>query len=66
MHNDINNMPEEVRDRFKALKVLYDQVNLVYEEEEKEYRLLELKYEKLYSQVYEKRRQLLSGQSDID
>lgn len=24
MHNDINNMPEEVRDRFKALKVLYD------------------------------------------
>lgn len=59
-------MPEEVRDRFKALKVLYDQVNLVDEEEEKEYRLLELKYEKLYSQVYEKRRQLLSGQSDID
>lgn len=42
-------MPAEVKDRFKALKVLYDQVNVVEQEEEKEYRLLELKYEKLYS-----------------
>jgi len=27
MSKDINAMPEEVRDRFKAIKVLYDQVN---------------------------------------
>ena len=48
MCKDINAMPEEVRDRFKALKVLYDQVNDMDEEEEKEYRALEIKYEKLY------------------
>ena len=55
MCKDINAMPEEVRDRFKALKVLYDQVNALDDEEEKEYRKLELKYEKLYQEVYEKR-----------
>jgi hypothetical protein len=27
MSKDINAMPEEVKDRFKAIKVLYDQVN---------------------------------------
>jgi hypothetical protein len=27
MCKDINAMPEEVKDRFKAIKVLYDQVN---------------------------------------
>jgi len=31
-------MPEEVKDRFKALKVLMDEVNEVDEEEDKEYR----------------------------
>ena len=55
MCKDINAMPEEVRDRFKALKVLYDQVNDMDEEEEKEYRALEIKYEKLYQEVYAKR-----------
>ena len=55
MCKDINAMPEEVKDRFKALKVLYDQVNDMDEEEEKEYRALEIKYEKLYQGVYAKR-----------
>ena len=41
-------MPEEVKDRFKALLVLYQQVNVIDEEEDEEYRQLELKYEKLY------------------
>ena len=49
MNTDISKMPAEVRDRFKALKVLYDQANQIDHEEEKEYRLLELKYEKLYA-----------------
>ena len=66
INNDINNMPAEVRDRFKALKVLYDQANEIDHEEEKEYRLLELKYEKLYAEVYNKRRDLLSGKAEID
>ena len=66
MNKDINNMPVEVKDRFKALKVLYDQANQIDHEEEKEYRLLELKYEKLYAEVYKKRKDLLSGKSEID
>jgi len=41
-------MPEEVKDRFKALKVLMDEANEVDEEEDKEYRQLELKYDALY------------------
>jgi hypothetical protein len=45
---DINAMPDEVKDRFKAIKVIYDEVNELNEEEEREHRLLELKYEKLY------------------
>ena len=66
MNSDINNMPAEVRDRFKALKVLYDQSNEIDHEEEKEYRQLELKYEKLYAEVYNKRRNLVTGNRDID
>jgi hypothetical protein len=66
MNKDISNMPAEVRDRFKALKVLYDQANIIDHEEEKEYRLLELKYEKLYATVYSKRRDLLTGKSEVD
>ena len=49
MNDDICNMPPEVMNRFKALKVLYDQANEIDHEEEKEYRLLEVKYEKLYA-----------------
>jgi len=66
MNTDINNMPEEVRDRFKALKVLYDQANEIDHEEEKEYRLLEVKYEKLYAEIYNKRRNLITGKDDVD
>lgn len=66
MNTDISNMPAEVRDRFKALKVLYDQANEIDHEEEKEYRILELKYEKLYSEVYNKRRGLVTGTDEIN
>ena len=31
-------MPDEVKDRFKAIKVLYDQVNEIDLEEDEEYR----------------------------
>jgi hypothetical protein len=61
MCRDINNMPTEVRDRFKAIMVLYDQVNCLNDEEEKEHRALELKYEKLYQEVYAKRAALIKG-----
>lgn len=61
LSKDINAMPDEVKDRFKAIKVLYDQVNDLNDEEEREHRLLEIKYEKLYQEVYKKRAALLIG-----
>jgi nucleosome assembly protein 1-like 1 len=59
---DINNMGESVRDRFKAMFTQYEQANQLNDEEEKEHRALELKYEKLYQEVYAKRALLLSGE----
>lgn len=66
MAKTIQDMPEDVRDRFKALFVLHVstlsptnsvpvqlQTNELDEEEEKAYRELELKYDKLYQEVYE-------------
>jgi hypothetical protein len=41
-------MPVDVRDRFKALKVLYDSINDLCLEEQRQFRLLDLKYEKQY------------------
>ena len=61
MCRDINNMNFDVRDRFKALHVLYSQVNDFNTEEQKEQRALEVKYEKLYAEVYAKRALLLKG-----
>jgi hypothetical protein len=37
-------------------------VNDVDEEEEKEYRQLEIKYDKLYKQIYEERRKIVQGE----
>ena len=41
----INKMPPQVRDRFKALKVLNDAVGAIQEQQEKEVRLLRVKYQ---------------------
>ena len=60
---DINAMPEEVKDRFKALKVITDQLHKLDEEEDIAYREIERKYELLYAQVYEKRSALVRGES---
>ena len=56
-------MPEEVKDRFKALKVLTDQLHVLDEEEDLAYRAIERKYELLYGKVYQKRAALLKGDS---
>ena len=71
MSKTILAMPEEVQDRFKALKVLYvssrhanysqDEERVIDEEDEKLYRELELKYDKLYKEIYEQRQQILAG-----
>jgi hypothetical protein len=59
-------MPEGVKDRFKAIKVLYDQCGDLDEEEEKCYRALEVKYEKLYAEIYEQRALLVKGDIDVE
>ena len=51
----------DVRDRFKALKVLYNECNDFNDEEEKEQRDFEVKFEKLYQEVYAKRAALIRG-----
>lgn len=61
MSKDINMMPENVRDRFKALKVLHDSCVELDAEEEKAFRAIELKYEVMYQEVYKQRAQLLAG-----
>lgn len=59
MMTAINSMDSAVQDRFKALKVVYDAINQAQDEEEQAQRLVEVKYEKLYQQVYQKRAQLI-------
>lgn len=59
---DINQMPVEVQDRFKAMKVIYDQIEQINSEEDAARHAIELKYEKLYAQVYKKRAALLTGE----
>ena len=44
----IEKMPEELQARFKALMILYQETENIDEEEEKESRDLEIKYEKMY------------------
>lgn len=56
-------MPEEVKERFKALKVLTDQLHKLDEEEDIAYRAIERKYELLYQNVYAKRAALIKGDS---
>jgi len=58
---DICNMPEEVKDRFKALKVLTDELHNLDTEEDVAYRAIERKYELKYAEVYQKRTALLKG-----
>lgn len=60
---DINNMPYEVRDRFRAMKVLYDQTNDLALTEQSEMRDLLVKYEKLYQEVYKKRAAIIEGKT---
>jgi len=66
MSKDIMKMPVEVIERFKALKVLYDRCGDADEEEEKEYRAIERKYEQLYAGIYLERAKIVKGDSGVD
>ena len=59
-------MPDEVKDRFKALKVLTDSLHDLDQEEDVAYRAIERKYELQYAAVYQKRAGLLKGDVQPD
>ncbi len=65
MSSMIAEMPEKVRDRFKALKMLYDEGNAIDDLEEAEFRRLEIKYEDVYTEFYTQRYKILSGEIDV-
>jgi hypothetical protein len=56
MSQMIEKMPAEVKGRFQALKVLYDQAQKLDDEEEVKYRGLEVEYDKKYQEIYELRK----------
>jgi hypothetical protein len=41
---------------------LQDQANVFDDEEDKEYRVLELKYDALYKEIYEERRRIINSE----
>lgn len=57
----IGDMPEEVRDRFKALRVIQDENNQLDEEDEENQRQLDLKYDEQYKPTYDLRSKILTG-----
>lgn len=57
----INEMDEELRDRFKALKVIQDQIQDADSDEAKEIRKLEVEFEKKYKEIYRIREQIING-----
>ncbi|CDW87822.1 nucleosome assembly protein [Stylonychia lemnae] len=55
-------MPQEVQNRFKALKALYDKERELEYEMEQQYRELERKFELRMSDIYDEREDVLSGE----
>ena len=54
-----------MRDRFKALKVIQDENNLIDEEDEVLQHSLDKKFEESYAPLYELRSKILKGEIDI-
>ena len=62
----IMDMPEEVRDRFKALKVLQDSCEVIEEERETEIHELEVQFEALYADLYRQREEVINGTEELN
>jgi hypothetical protein len=62
----INQIDEELKDRFKALKVIQNQMHEFDEEEQKEVRKLEVIFEDKYKEIYELRRKFVNAGKDLD
>ena len=66
MSKYINELDDELRDRFKALKALQDLVHQADEEEQSEIRQMEIVYENKYKEIYKLRYDLISGNVSPD
>lgn len=64
--NETENFPPNVKLRIDALKELQQEQAQLEDQFEKERRILELKYEKLYTPLYEKRAGIVSGRTKVD
>ena len=62
----INDMDAELKDRFKAMLTIQNDIKKYDEEHSREYRKLEVQFEKKYKEVYAIRDQLISGEDVAD
>jgi len=65
MSNLINEMDDELKDRFKALKTIQDFVHEMDEDEQKEIRKLEIVFEEKYKEIYSMRERIINGKDDL-
>jgi len=61
----IHEMDAQVRDRFKAMKVLYDNCQEFEDEQQNELRNIEVLYQELYKEVDSQRHEVLQGRGEI-
>ncbi|DAZ94263.1 TPA: hypothetical protein N0F65_011895 [Lagenidium giganteum] len=64
--DDLANLPRKVQLRIEALRKLQESQAELEEQFEKERRLLELKYEKLYQPMYRERAEIVAGSKEVD
>lgn len=62
----ITELDEELRDRFKALKVIQNLMHDLDKEEQKEVRKQEIIFEEKYKEIYELRRMYINADKSID
>ena len=65
MSKFINEMDDEFKERFKALKVLGNMCNDADEGEQKEIRKLELEFENKYKEIYDLRQCFINGEQPL-
>ena len=62
----ISELDEELRDRFKALKVIQNLMHDLNEEEQKEVRKQEIIFEEKYREIYDLRRMYINADKNVD
>ena len=62
----ISEMPDEIKGRFKAIKIMQDELVDLEEEQTKGVRKNEVMFEKIYEEVYTQRRDVLMNKMPED